>query len=117
MDHDRGAAIAEERVRVGAEVYIFIREPDFRFSVGANREVRHVAGMVAIGTVKAVLFSVWIKVRARGFEIGRIAFRVLMEVDRVFARRKIFEIKLQAYTAFLVLIQDHSAHAFPLRVF
>jgi len=117
VDHDRSAAIAEERVRVGAEVYIFIREPDFGFSVGANREVRHVAGMVAIGIVKTVLFSVWIKVRAGGFEIGRIAFRILMEMDRVLSRRKIFEIKFQAYAAFLVLIEDHGANAFPLRIF
>jgi len=116
VDHDRGAAIAEERVSVGAEVYVFIREPDFSFSVGANREVRHIARMVAIGTVKAVLFAVWIKVRACGLKIGRIAFRILMEMDGVFARRKIFEIKLQAHAAFLVFIQDHGADAFALRV-
>ena len=117
VDYDCGAAIAEERVSVGAEVYIFIGEPDFSFSVGAYGEVGHVAGMVAVGTVKAVLFAVRIKVRACGFEIGRVAFRVLMEVDCVFARREIFEVELQAYSAFLVFIEDHGADAFPLRVF
>jgi len=116
VNYDCRAAIAEERVSVGAEVYIFIGEPDFGFSVGAHGEVGHVAGVVAIGTVKAVLFSVWIKVRTCGFEIRRIAFRILMEVDCVFARRKIFEVELQAHTAFLVLIEDHGANAFPVRV-
>jgi len=116
VDYDCGAAIAEERVSVGAEVYILIREPDFGFPIGAYGEVGHVASVVAIGIVKTVFFAVWIKVRAGGFEIGRVAFRILMEMDRVFARRKIFEIKLQAHAAFLVFIQDHSADAFPLGV-
>ena len=116
VNYDSRSAVSEQRVSVAAEIYIFIRKPHFSFSVGAHCKVGHVTRMVAIGTVKAVLFAVRIKVRTRGFEIGHIAFRILVEVDGVLARRKIFEVKLQAHTAFLVLIQDHSAHAFPLRV-
>jgi len=116
VNYDSRSAVTEERVSIAAEIYIFIRKPHFSLSVGAHCEVGHVTRMVAIGTVKAVLFAVRIKVRTRGFEIGRIAFRILVEVDCVLARRKIFEVKLQAHTAFLALIQDHSAHALPLRV-
>ncbi len=72
--------------------------------------------MVAIGTVEAVLLAVRIEMRACGLEVWRIAFRDLMEVNRVLARREIFEVEVQTYSASLVFIQDDGAHTFALGI-
>src|SRR6202451_1253874 len=101
---------------VSAEVYILVGEADFRLSVGAYGEVGHVAGMVAIGVVEAVLLAVRIEMRACGLKVWRIAFRNLMEVNRVLARRQIFEVEVQTYSASLVFIQDDGAHTFALGI-
>jgi len=116
VDYDCCAAVAEKRVSVIAEVHVLVGEADLCFSIGANSEVGHVAGVVAIGTVEAVLLPVRIKMRASGFEVWRIALRVLMEVDGVLAWRKIFEVEFQAYAASLVLVEDDVAHTFALGV-
>jgi hypothetical protein len=116
VDHECCAAIAEKRVSVIAEVYVLVGEADFCFSVGAHGEVGHVAGMVAIGTVEAVLLAVRIEMRACGLKVRRIAFRDLMEVNRVLARRQIFEVEVQADSASLVFIQDDGAHTFALGI-
>ena len=104
VDDERRAPIAEKRVSVVAEVNVLVGEADFGFSVGANGEVGHVAGMVTIGIVEAVLFAVRIKMRTCGFKVRPFALRVLMEMDSVLARREIFEVELQADTTALVFI-------------
>lgn len=104
VDYDGGSAVAEKRVSVIAEVYVLVGEADFGFSVGAYGEVGHVAGMVTIGIVEAVLLAIRIEMRACGFKVRPFAFRDLMEVNRVFAWGKIFEVKLQADSSALVFV-------------
>ena len=98
VDDDRGAAVAEERVGVVAESYVFVLQFAIGFAFGVDGEVRHVAGVVAFGILQAVLFAVGIEMRAGGFEVGGIALGILMEVDGVLAGRKTVKMKLEADT-------------------
>ncbi len=96
VDDDGGAAVAEEGVGAVAEGYVVILESGVGFAFHVDDEVLHVAGVVAFGIVEAMLFAVGIEMGAGGFEIGRIAFGVLVEVDGVLAGRKIVQVKLEA---------------------
>ena len=116
VDHECCAAVSEKRVSVIAEVYVLVGDAYFCFSVGADGEVGHVAGVMAIGIVEAVLLAVRIEMRARGFEVRPFAFRDLMEVDRVFTRREIFEVEVQADSSSLIFVQDYGADIFALGI-
>jgi len=98
VDYDRSAAIAEERVGAVAERHIFILQFRIGLAFGVDGEVQHVAGMMALGVLQAVLLAVGIEMRAGRLEVGGVAFGVLMEVNGVFAGGKIVQAKLQAYT-------------------
>jgi hypothetical protein len=115
VDYDRGAAIAEERVRAVPESYVFILKSGAGFAFHVDGEVLHVAGVVAFGIIEAVLLSVRIKMRAGRFEIGSIALGVLMKVDGVLARRKIVKLKLEA-DARAFLPEGDRAYGFALSV-
>ena len=78
MNHQGRTAIAEQGMTVVAEGYVFVHNPEFSFAFGVYREVVHVAGMVAIGILQAVLLSVWIEVRTSRLEVRRIALRLGM---------------------------------------
>ena len=94
VDYDRRPAIAEERVGVRAEVYVFILQFRVGLAFGVYREVQHVAGVMAFGALQAVLLALGVKVRTCGFKIRPIALRRLMKVDAVLAGRKIVQVKL-----------------------
>ena len=96
VDDDCGASVAEERVRVGAESDVLVLDLRIGFAFRVDGEVRHVSGMVAFGIFQTVLFPIRIEMRAGGFEIRRIARRILMEVDGVFAGRKTVKLQLEA---------------------
>ena len=96
VDDDGGAAVAEKRVGAVAEGNVVVFESGVGFAFHVDDEVLHVAGVVAFGIVEAVPFIVGIEMRAGGFEIGRIALGVLVEVDGVLAGRKIVQVKLEA---------------------
>jgi hypothetical protein len=51
---------------------------------------------MAFGILEAVLLALGIEVRAGGFEVGRIALRILMKVDGVLAGRQVVKMKLEA---------------------
>jgi len=64
VDDDCGATVAEERVGITAEVYIFVLDFGIGFAVRVDGEVFHVAGVVAFRIFEAVLLPIRIKVRA-----------------------------------------------------
>ena len=116
MDDDRGAAVDEERVRVGTEVYILVLELRVGVAFGIDREILDVAGVMALGIVESVLLAFGIEMRTGGFEVGAVALRILMEVDRMFTGRKAVKVKLKGDTGSLGRENDRS-YGFALRVF
>jgi len=95
VDDDRGAAVAEEGMRAVAESYVFVLQGRVGFAFHVDGEVQHVAGVVAFGIIESVLLAIGIEMRAGGFEVGRIALRVLVEVDGVLAGRQVVKMKLE----------------------
>jgi hypothetical protein len=118
MDHQRSSAVAEQRVAVAAssQVHIGITDPDPRFAVLVHREVHHVPGVMAVRILKAVLFAIWIEVWPRRLEVWRIATGILMNVDRVFAWRKIMHAELDLNPTALRRLDGGRAYAFALRI-
>src|SRR5437667_8444854 len=62
-----------------------------------------VAGVVAHGVLGAVLLVLGIEVRSGGFEVGRIAQGLGVDVDSVFADGKILEVDLDGQLALFLL--------------
>src|ERR1700678_4030311 len=89
VDHDRSAAIAEQRVGAVGESYIFILKGGVGFAAGVHGQVEHVAGVMAFGILEAVFLALRIEMRAGGFEVGAVTFCVLMDMDPVVAGREI----------------------------
>lgn len=112
VDDDGGAAVAEDRVIIGAERDVWRDCGDLGSAVRGNnqRKIRNVSSrMAAVGVVFGV------EVRARGFEIGWIAFRILMDVNGMFAGRKIFDAQRDFYAGGSGS-QNSGAHALSLRI-
>ncbi len=95
VNNDGGAAVAEERVGAVAEGHVFVFHGGIGFALHIDCEVQHVAGVVAFGVIEPVLFAVGIEMRPGGLEVGRIALRILMEVNGVLAGRQVVKMKLQ----------------------
>jgi hypothetical protein len=96
VDHDGRAAVAEERMRPFTQGHVVILESDsVGFALGVDGEVFHVARVVPLRIVESVLLGLRVEVRARGFEIGRIALGVLMEVDGVLAGRQAIQMQFE----------------------
>ena len=91
MDDESGASVAEQGMAVAAERHVFIFNLEMGFAVFLDREVGIVAGMVAFGIIETMFLTVGIEMRSGRFEIRRFAFRVLMKVDGMFARREALE--------------------------
>ena len=67
-------------------------------AVRLHRDVLHVTGMRALRVLQAVLFVVGVEVAARRLEVGRIALRGLVKMDRVLAGRKLLAGELDPHT-------------------
>src|SRR5579863_5018751 len=123
MNDQRSSAIAEQRVAVGAisKDHVIVSQLELGRALLVDAEIHHVAGVVAIGILKAVLFSIGIEVRARGLEVWTIALGVLMEVNAVCARRQVMQIEVKHYARALLagsaLHYRDRAHAFALGIF
>ena len=123
MDDQRRSAVAEQRVVVAAisKEHVIVSQFELGDALFVDAEVHHVAGVVAIGILQAVLLSIGIEVRARGLEVRTIALGVLMKVNAVFARRQVVQIEVKRYPrAFFAgsaLRYCDRAHAFALGIF
>jgi len=92
MNYDRCSTIAENGVVIVAESYVWRDYGNVGCAIGADdeRKIRDVTGR---GAIVAMLSAAGIEVRASGFEVGRIAFSDLMNVNGVFARRQILDVQ------------------------
>ena len=98
MNHQCGAAITEEGIRIAAQVYVWIGNRGLRRAVRRDRDVLHVTGVMAFRVLQAMLLPLWIKVWACGLEVRRIAFCVLMKMDSMFSGRQILSVQLNGYS-------------------
>src|SRR5580704_13176838 len=123
MDDQRRSAVAEQRVGVAtiSEGDVIVSQLELGHTLFVDAEVHHIAGVVPVGILKAVLFSVGIEVWTRGLEVWAIALGILMEVNAVSARRQVMQIKVKPYPrAFLAgpaLHYRDRAHALALGIF
>jgi hypothetical protein len=63
-----------------------------------------------------MLFAIGIKVASRGLEVGRVALRVLMKVDGMFAGRQILHLDIDFYSRSRVR-QNGRTHDVALSIF
>jgi len=117
MDDQRRSAIRKDGVIVATQVDIRIGHRSFGRSIGGDSEIFHVSGMRSLGILQTVMFFVGIEVAAGGSESRRLALGVLMDVDSMFAGRKILQIQLDLDTVGLASAKRCDSDAFPLGVF
>ena len=96
MNDHCGATVAEDGVAVGAQSDVGSDNGGVSSAVGADdqREVRNVTGGQRAVIVPG---AIGIEVRAGGLEVGPFALGELVDVERVFAWRKIFDVELDAH--------------------
>lgn len=92
VDHDRGTSITEDGVVIVAQSDIWRDDGNVGGAIGGNdeRKIRDVAGG---GCVVVVFSAAGIEVRSRGLEVWRFAFCDLMDMDGMFAWRKILDVQ------------------------
>ena len=61
--------------------------------LGVHHDIRNIAGVRSIWILQAMLFSVWIEMPARRFEVRSVTFCILMDVNSMLSRREIVEIQ------------------------
>ncbi len=110
------APLREQRVRTVFESHIAIFQLDIGFAISADREVLHIPGMVAVGTIEPVLLALGIEVSARRFEVGPLAFRNRMEVDGMLSGSQIVEFEFEGDARSLIPDKDIS-NGFSLSIF
>jgi hypothetical protein len=96
VDHQGGAAVGEDGVALGAEGHAGCDHGDVSGAIrvyGQNK-IRDVSRRHAHVIVFAVIHADGIEVRARGLEVGRIAFRKLVDVHKVRPGRQALDIEL-----------------------
>ena len=96
VNDERRAPVGEDRVfRVLLERNAVGHEGDVVRAVRHYLQVNgHVARVRSLGILGSMLFVVGIEMAARGLEIRPIAFRVLMDVERMLAFGKIHQVQL-----------------------
>src|SRR5579883_1953077 len=62
VDHQRRAAVGEDRIRAGSHIDVGVLHGDLRGALGADGEIGHVAGVVAFGILHTVLLAGGIEV-------------------------------------------------------
>jgi hypothetical protein len=116
VNHNGSAAIAEDGVLIGAEAYIRGHGGYVRGTVRADdqRKIRNISGGRHSG--HGVIMAASFKVRTGGFEIRRIAFANLVNVNGMLARRKALDIE-HDFNALWCGTQSGCADGLPLGVF
>ena len=115
MDHDRRAALLEQRIRlVLLQGHIGVDHRGRDLAVGRNAQIPHVAGVVAFPVPQAVLLLLRIEVRTRGSE-RRLAFADGVDVKGMLAGRQVLERQPQPDTG-LGLRQRHGADVLAIRI-
>ena len=102
-------------MRAVFQSHVFVNELSRSLAVRSDREILHVAGMVAVGTVEAVLLAFGIEMSAGRFEVGGFALRHLMKVQGVFSGRQVVQVEFESYS-FPLIPNDDVADRFSLSV-
>src|SRR5215469_11723578 len=114
---DDGGTVGQQRARPVCQADLLVLEMHVRrCAIGPDHEVPEIAGVVALGIVEAVFLAFGIEMSARGFEIGTLTFRHLMEMDGMFPGREIVKMEIDGDTGALVPEND-VAHGFAPAVF
>jgi|SRR5215831_7534059 len=87
-----------------------------RLAIGADGEVLHITGVMAVGIVEAVLLALGIEVAAGGFEIRAFTLRNLVKVEGVLSRREIMQVQLKGH-AWSLIPDENAADLFSLGIF
>ena len=119
MDDERCPPIAENRVTVVAQRHIRRNHCCLGSAIRTNSEILHIACVRSLRVLQPVMLAVWIEMRTSGSESRGIAFRNLVNVDRVLAGRQILEIQFNVHTMPRTggdRRQNRSPGAFPLGV-
>ncbi len=88
VDHERGAGLLKQRARlVLGERDVLVDDGHLELAARRHDEVRHVAGVVAVGGVQTVLLLRRVEVRTGRGE-GRLALADGVDVEGVLARRE-----------------------------
>ena len=77
MNNNSRTAVREQRVRIATQVYILVEKIDRGFAFAVDREVIHVARMMAIWILQPVLLAVGIEVWTGRLEIRPVTLRHL----------------------------------------
>src|SRR5665213_2817095 len=100
-----------------SHVYAGIKDRGFRGAVLRYPEVRHVAGVRAVGIVEAMMLHVGIEMRACRGECRPFAFRDRMDVHGAFTRRQILQVELDLHPTRFLFTDRGGSYALPLGVF
>ncbi len=92
VDYDCGSAVAKDGVVIVAESYVWCNDGNMGGAVGGDDE-RKIRDVADGGGVMVMFNATGIEVRASGLEVRRIAFGDLMDVDGMFAWRKILDVQ------------------------
>src|SRR5579885_3278163 len=93
VNHQSSAAICENGVGAASHVYVVVFHARLGRTFRVHSEVRHVPCMMAFRLFHSMLLIRRIEMRTGGGE-RRLALRVLMNVQRVLARRQVLHIEL-----------------------
>lgn len=98
MDHESSSTVTEDGMRVVAPGDVLIFALEVGFAVGCDAEIGPVPCVMTFGILEAMLLAIGIEVWSCGFEIGRLALGILMEVDGMLSGRKVLNADFHANT-------------------
>jgi len=101
VNHERGPAVREHRVRLAAERDALRHDHALRGAVRGHREVLHVTGVRTLGALESVLLRGGVEVTARGRERRSFALRSRVHVQCMLSWLQILQVELN---------MDHSGH-------
>src|SRR5579863_10231088 len=94
---------------VGAlEGHVFVDETAMGLAISVDGEVLHVTSVMTFRILESMLLVVGIEMRACRLEVGRIALRVLVNVNSMHAGRQIVQVDLEAGSSFVIPDQDRA---------
>ena len=100
MNHERRAAVMEQRIGAEAERHVWYGEIDLRFSAGIHVEVRQIAGVSPHRIILAVLLVSGIEMPSRRGERRTFTLTHGVDVQGVRARRQIGKVRVDFHATF-----------------
>jgi hypothetical protein len=102
VDYNRRTSVTDEGVRTIFERCLFVFYSSTGFAIGPDREIRHVAGVVALWIIEPVLLILRIEMPTGRFEVGAFALGRLVKMDSVHSGCKVMQAELEGNTRALI---------------